>query len=334
MGARMSIDAAGGTSGRSLLLVHGRDFKPAEETYMELSMVAMRAGIERDYPDCLRAFDALQKSVAWYGDLNAEILQAAGKRYDEGLDVGDRRNVLNTLREIKVRKKFGIGPYDQLPGKSALPEAFVSVMAPLLGTFGLCLPMIKTCSRDFARYFDRKSDYGMKVRERLREKLCALMDRDESIVLISHGSGSVIAYDVLWQLSHDPDFKDRYADKKVALWMTLGSPLGDSNIRKRLLGAKEKVASRFPSNVIVWHNVSAEDDYTCHDNTLADDYKKMLQHRVVSAVHDHKMFNLAVRYGKSNPHSSIGYLIHPRVSKILADWLVASGEQTASKYSA
>ena len=30
---------------------------------------------------------------------------------------------------------------------------------------------------------------------------------------------------------------------------------------------------------------------------------------------------LAVRYGKSNPHSSIGYFIHPRVSKLLVDWL-------------
>jgi hypothetical protein len=44
-------------------------------------------------------------------------------------------------------------------------------------------------------------------------------------------------------------------------------------------------------------------------------------------VHDHKIFNLAVRYGKSNPHSSIGYYIHPRVSKILADWLTVGQEQ-------
>jgi hypothetical protein len=46
----------------------------------------------------------------------------------------------------------------------------------------------------------------------------------------------------------------------------------------------------------------------------------MLQ-KQISAVHDYRVFNLAVRYGKSNPHSSIGYYIHPRLAKIIADWL-------------
>jgi len=90
--------------------------------------------------------------------------------------------------------------------------------------------------------------------------------------------------------------------------------------------------TKFPVNVISWHNVAAEDDYTCHDNTLADDFKLMLQQRVVSVVHDYRIFNLAVRYGRSNPHSSIGYYIHPRVSKILADWLKVNDAQSTPKY--
>ncbi len=306
---------------RSMILIHGRDFKPPEEAHMDLSMAAMRAGVARDFPDALQAFDAMEKSAAWYGDLNAKILHAAGKNYDEKLDIGDRRNVLAALRQISARKRFGIRQYDQLPGKSALPEATVDVVAPVLGAIGLGLPMIKMVLKDFACYFDEKSQYGTHVRQRLSDKLCERLDADNRVVLVSHGTGSVVAYDVLWQLCHDPDLKERYSGKKVDLWLTLGSPLGDTNIRKRLLGARKKSKNRFPSNVIAWHNVAAEDDYTCHDNTLADDFKGMLQQRVVSAVHDHKIFNLAVRYGKSNPHSSIGYYIHPRVSKILADWL-------------
>ncbi|MCH8136156.1 MAG: hypothetical protein IIB77_09295 [Proteobacteria bacterium] len=43
--------------------------------------------------------------------------------------------------------------------------------------------------------------------------------------------------------------------------------------------------------------------------------------RLVSAITDYRVFNLALRYGRSNPHSSIGYYIHPRVSKIIADWM-------------
>ncbi|MCJ7589790.1 MAG: hypothetical protein MUO51_00390 [Woeseiaceae bacterium] len=328
----MSLEALSGVSNRSLLLVHGRGFKPSADMYMDLSMAALRSGIERDFSTCVDSFDAVQKNIAWYGDLNAEIILLRGKQYDESLDIGDRRRALATLREISVRKRFGIRQYDQLPGKSAIPEAIVGVLAPLLGALGLCVPLIRCASRDFARYFDRKSDYAMKVRQRLRQQLCTLMDRGDRIVLMSHGTGSVVAYDVLWQLSHDPDLKEKYGDKKVELWVTLGAPLGDSKIQKRLLGAKEKPATKFPVNVIAWHNVAAEDDYTCHDNTLADDFKMMLKQRVVSAVYDHKIFNLAVRYGRSNPHSSIGYYIHPRVSKILADWLQDGGAGSSPIY--
>lgn len=328
----MSLDVASGDSARSLLLVHGRDFKPSEEAFTDLSMAALRSGIERDCPAVLDLYDEMNKKVAWYGDLNARILSARGKHYDEILDVGDRRNALAKLREITARKKFGIRPYDRLPGKTAIPEALVNVIAPMFGAIGLCMPLIRSVSRDFALYLDHKSDFGMKVRLRLKEKLCAMMDRGDKIVLISHGTGSVVAYDVLWQLSHDPDLKEQYGDKKVELWMTLGSPLGDANIRKRLLGAQEKSTAKFPVNVISWHNVAAEDDYTCYDNTLADDFKMMLQQRMVSAVHDYKVFNLAVRYGKSNPHSSIGYYIHPRVSKILVDWLKEGDAQSIPKY--
>lgn len=328
----MTLDELSGTGNRSLLLIHGRDFKPSADFYMDLSVAALRSGIERDYPERLESFDAVNKSIAWYGDLSAEVLHGRGKRYDETLDVGDRRNVLTKLREVTARKRFGIRQYDQLPGKSAIPEAIVSVAAPVLGAMGLCVPLIRSISKDFALYFDSKSDYAMNVRGRLRERLCELMDRGDRIVLMSHGTGSVVAYDVLWQLSHDPDLKEKYAGKKVELWVTLGAPLGDSSIRKRLLGAKKRRAAKFPVNVIAWHNVAAEDDYCCHDNTLADDFKVMLQQRIISEVHDYRIFNLAVRYGKSNPHSSIGYYIHPRISKILADWLQSDAVGSTPKY--
>jgi hypothetical protein len=41
----------------------------------------------------------------------------------------------------------------------------------------------------------------------------------------------------------------------------------------------------------------------------------------ISTIRDYRIYNLAVRYGKSNPHSSVGYLIHPRVAQIIASWL-------------
>lgn len=305
---------------RSVLLIHGRDFKPAAATYLELAVTAMRAGLERDFPDCVACFDQMSIDLAWYGDLNAKVLQRKGKRYDESLDVGDRRNALQALREITPRKKFGIRVYDKLPGKSALPEFFMDVSAPLLGAVGFRMPVLGKIAKDFAAYLS-DLEFAEEARRRLREKLCAIMDRGDKIMLVTHGTGSVIAYDVLWELSNDTETYKEYGDHKVDQWLTLGSPLGDSTVQKRLLGAKERAENRFPSNVISWHNLAAEDDYSCHDTTLADDFKKMLVQRRVSAVHDYRIFNLAVRYGKSNPHSSIGYYIHPRLAKILSDWL-------------
>ncbi len=306
---------------RSLLLVHGRDFKPNADAWFELSLAALRAGIERDFVDELAAFDTLAKHHAWYGDLTNEYLAGQGRSYDEQLDIGDRRNALQQLTQIDARKRFGIRQYDCLPGKSALPEFIADVTAPVVGAFGLTMPVLSRVSKDFANYLHGDTEYCKGVRERVRSKICELLDGGDEILLLTHGTGSAIAYDILWQLSHDRTYKANYGDHKIGLWVTMGSPLGDLHIRRRLHGAKEKRALRYPSNVIAWHNVSAEDDFTCHDDTLADDFKKMMDRRIVSAVHDYKIYNLAVRYGRSNPHSSVGYFIHPRVSKIIVDWL-------------
>ncbi|MDH3372395.1 MAG: hypothetical protein OER22_00475 [Gammaproteobacteria bacterium] len=319
-------------STRSILIVHGRDFKPAQESLMDVSMAALRAGVERDYPDQVAALDGVFKDIAYYGDLTNALLESLGKYYDESLDLGDRRNALNSLRAVPARKRFGIRQYDCLPGKSAFREFIADVAAPFLGTLGLTMPLVSCVSKDCAEYLAGKSDYANKVRERVRNKLCAMFDRGDQIMLITHGLGCLVSYDVLWDLSHEPQYNEKYANSKVDAWLTLGAPLGDNNIRKRLRGAKEKLAGRFPTNVISWHNVAAEDDYTCHDNTLADDFKKMMQHHLVSAVHDYHIYNLAVRYGKSNPHSSVGYYIHPRVAKIVVDWISAGAMVEAPKY--
>jgi len=305
---------------RSLLLIHGRDFKPAAATYLKFAADAMRAGLERDFPECVECFDQVSIDLAWFGDLNAEVLQRAGKTYDEDLDVGDRRNALRALRDITPRKKFGIRAYDKLPGKSALPEFFMDVGAPLLGMMGFRMPVLGRIAKDFAAYLE-DPDFAAAARKRLRDKLCELMGRGDRIMLVTHGTGSVIAYDVLWELSNDTETYAEYGQFKVDQWLTMGSPLGDRMVQKKLLGSSERDESKFPSNVISWHNLAAEDDYSCHDTTLADDFKKMMVQRRVSAVHDYLIFNLAVRYGKSNPHSSVGYYIHPRLAKILSDWL-------------
>ena len=92
-----------------------------------------------------------------------------------------------------------------------------------------------------------------------------------------------------------------------------------------MLGAKERADSRFPSNVISWHNIAAEDDYFCHDETVANDYAEFAASELITEICDYRIYNLALRDGRSSPHHSTGYLIHPRCARSLADALNGSG---------
>ena len=311
-------------SRRSILFVHGSDFKPPAEVFLDEASTALRSGIERDFPDSAELLGSLDMELAYYGDLGNELLRAHGKHYDEQLDIGDRRNALETLRKIPQRKRFGLRQYDSLRGKSAIPEAIADVASPLLGALGLIAPLVSMVARDFAIYLRGNTEFTEQVRERVRSKLCEMLNRGDQLLLMTHGTGSFVAYDVLWQLSHDERFNADYSGAKVDLWMTLGSPISDDKLRKRLLGARRSGKARYPTNIITWQNISAEDDYFCHDKTVADDLKAMMREHVISSINDHRIYNHTMRYGKSNPHCSLGYFIHPRVAKIVMEWMQAS----------
>jgi hypothetical protein len=109
---------------------------------------------------------------------------------------------------------------------------------------------------------------------------------------------------------------------KVRNWVTLGAPLADDYVRSRLGKAADSSATTtYPSVLVNWFNIAAEDDFVCHDETMANDFSAMLKNHVISRIDDFSIYNLALRFGRSNPHNSIGYLIHPRLIKLLSDWL-------------
>ena len=311
---------------RSILIVHGGDFKPPEEVYMDEASTALREAVQRDYPDHVESFGTVGIELAYYGDLGNAYLRSKGRHYDEQLDIGDRRNALESLRKIPQRKKFGLQYYDKLRGKSAIPEAIADVASPLFGVLGLTTVLASLVAKDFALYLRGTTDFTEQVRGRVRDKLAELLRRGDKVLLMSHGTGCAVAYDVLWQLSHDERFRDEFSGSKIEVFVTLGSPISDNMVRRRLLGAGRRSIERFPTNIITWENVSAEDDYLCHDKTVADDLKAMMREHVISSINDYRVYNHALRYGKSNPHCSLGYFIHPRVAKIIVDWLEAPDE--------
>ena len=171
-----------------------------------------------------------------------------------------------------------------------------------------------------SHYWQDADGWASRLRTEITERLHSLTASDSNVLIISHGLGCVLAWDALWALTQQVKSEGQPL-KRITRWVTLGSPLSARDVQKRLQGADQAADNRFPMVLNAWHNIAAEDDYVCHDKTVADDYRAMLKQKLIGDIRDYTIYNLSVRYGRSNPHSSAGYLIHPRMAQLLADWL-------------
>jgi hypothetical protein len=137
---------------------------------------------------------------------------------------------------------------------------------------------------DADAYFftDRKEP----IRQRLRQALDAVAG---PVVVISHSLGTVIAYDVLSERS--------FAARTVPLLVTLGSPLGYTEIQDVVTRPL-----RIPAPVQLWANFADPLDLVTLDTSLADEFEGAP--RVIDA-----------RVGNPSPnnHAACGYLGASRV---------------------
>jgi hypothetical protein len=122
-------------------------------------------------------------------------------------------------------------------------------------------------------------------REPLRQRLRQALDAaTEPTVVIAHSLGTVIAYDVLRE--------QRFAGRAVALLVTLGSPLGYTEIQDVVTKPL-----RLPAPVRLWANFADLVDVVTLDTTLADDFQG--GPRIIDAL---------VNNPSPNSHAVCGYL--------------------------
>ena len=134
------------------------------------------------------------------------------------------------------------------------------------------------------------------IQDRLRRALDAV---DGPVVVVSHSLGTVIAYDVLSE--------PRFAARAVSLLVTLGSPLGYTEIQEVIARPL-----RIPSPVQLWANFADLLDVVTLDTTLADDFgggPRIIDTRVDNPA--------------PNNHDSGGYLRAPQVRSRMAAVLSA-----------
>jgi subtilisin family serine protease len=159
-------------------------------------------------------------------------------------------------------------------------------------------PMRQWLTRNMTRMFLRDvndlfvdTQKGNVMRESLRERLRA---GGAPFVVVAHSQGSMIAYSVLME----PEFRDL----DIALFVTIGSPLGITEVQdyiKDLTGQQRLVV---PPNVRRWVNVCDPLDPVALDKDLSNDYAANAR-RV--SIENHVKFNPD---SPRHPHSGTGYL--------------------------
>lgn len=169
--------------------------------------------------------------------------------------------------------------------------------------------------RDLLRYQRNHNDIADHVRQMLRMPLRAAAEAGRPVLLMAHSMGSVIAWDTLWQMSRrDGD------EVQLDTLLTMGSPLGQRFVQRRLQGYREEGERRFPSGISRWINLSAVGDMTAVDPTLADDFATMTALGLVESIDDRLLHNYFRLDGVLNVHAEYGYLVNGVTARIVTEW--------------
>lgn len=168
---------------------------------------------------------------------------------------------------------------------------------------------------DLRRYARNEDDIAEIIRREVKIRLRAAANAGRPILLYGHSMGSVIGFDTLWQLSHQPG-----EDVRIDLMMTTGSPLGQHLIQRRLKGFKKKGIERFPGNIRRWTNIAAIGELTAIDMTLNNDFGDMIRLGLVEDIEDLEVYNYYRTNGVLNVHAEYGYLVNEVTATAIRNW--------------
>lgn len=175
---------------------------------------------------------------------------------------------------------------------------------------------VNSAATEINHYFDNVDNIASDIRKLLKQTLRPLIDKNESILLIGHSLGSVIAYDTLWELSYQEELHGKVD------FLTIGSPLGMHYVQRRLMGMRENGKKSYPKLIRHWINLSSKGDIIALERNFHNSFKEMLKQGLVKSIEDHShgIYNYFRSDEGLNCHRSYGYLVNPAVGSIIADW--------------
>lgn len=169
--------------------------------------------------------------------------------------------------------------------------------------------------RDLRRYAKNDGDIAEIIRREVKARLRAAVSAGRPILLYAHSMGSVIAYDTLWQLSHQPR-----EEVHIDLMLTTGSPLGQHLIQRWLKGFEKEGVERYPGNIRRWTNISAIGELTAIDMALKNDFGEMIRLGLIEDIEDLEIYNYYRTSGVLNVHAEYGYLVNEVTATTIRNW--------------
>ncbi|MGZ5441964.1 MAG: S8 family serine peptidase [Thermoanaerobaculia bacterium] len=211
-----------------------------------------------------------------------------------------------TLERIAARM-------DEVPGAAAF--AALDVTAKVLP---LPEPLRRFFARQITRVFLRDVHDFLFVREQREKMRASLKERLRTargpLIVIAHSQGTMIAYDVLRELTK--------AEADVRLFVTIGSPLGMQEVKDFFRRqAKAKGPLPFPPCADKWVNVADRLDVVAIDPTLRGEY--------AGAITDFRVTNPD---SPKHPHSGTGYLATAPVRQAVLEVVGNSFGQAIARF--
>jgi hypothetical protein len=331
---------------KHIVLVHGRDIKPALSEMEMLTWRALQEGFARSKSAVtFTGAGAVKFSLVYFGDITNAIQAKASKADKAKLTAKDPKfgnaacfpsaPLIAGFETTSKVKKFSANAYEKIIDEAEdlrfLDEAadFAGLIGQLF-TFGvLNTAVINLATADLGAYLT-SHETGSAIRERLQSVLRPALEAGDDICLITHSLGCMVAYDVFWKYSMTSEYeKFRALGKKVSLWLTIGSPLGEEGVKRNLLDGRYGDNEKYPRRQFArWENLYAKDDYIAHVERMAPAFKPMVTRKYAESIRDRQMYNcwsyIHTKTGRlvSNPHDLYGYLMHQDVGRLIGEWAV------------
>jgi hypothetical protein len=292
-----------------IIFVPGLSPKPPAEAYRAQLLRVLLAALEIARPRAASALAAKPEAfvlVAWTHLFYAEPRDIA-------LDLPGIERLLTKAPTADDRRELASWRY-----RLDMLARIVGDAVPFLGR--LANSALREQLEDVARYRRDHGGIGTTIRRLVAEQIEAAWAARDRVLLIGHSLGSVICYDTLWELG-----RERRADRRVNLFVTLGSPLATHVIGRKLRGAGLRGTEAYPHVVARWVNLTARGDTTALYPRLEPRFRAMRELGLVDSIEDYvDLENCFRSAGGVNAHEAYGYLFERTLAELVGDFIERS----------